>query len=178
MREWTLKGYLLSQMQMLAEYDGESLYKFAAMATSDARLKDVLCMYLVLYVEGPLKTKLLKKYTALATACHTLEGLSVENAVTFLDGTDFIGYRTVYDNFLYMRDRQTKEDNLKRMMHQKIVERQREKRLSNYRIYTHLKLNPGNINAFLKSGDVSKVSLQTTRRILMYVNEHTDHPHI
>ena len=40
---------------------------------------------------------------------------------------------------------------------------------TNYRIYTDLKLNPGNVNSWLKNGDSSKVSYRNAERILNYV---------
>ena len=171
MREWTLKGYLLSQLQMFSDYDGVSLYAFSDMARNDARLQDALCMYLMLYVDDSLRSRLMKKYAYLQAPCQSLAGLTVDNVESFFDCDQFSEYQTVYSNYCYLRDRGEKEDKLKRIMYQKIVERQREKNLTNYRIYTQLRLNPGNINAFLKNGDVSKVSLDTTRQILAFVNE-------
>lgn len=44
----------------------------------------------------------------------------------------------------------------------------RERRISKYRVYTDLKLNPGNINDFLKNDHVEKVGESTIRRILGY----------
>ena len=44
--------------------------------------------------------------------------------------------------------------------------------VTDYCIYKQLELNPGNVNAFLKNGDVSKVSLDTVRKILSFVNEY------
>ena len=54
----------------------------------------------------------------------------------------------------------------------RIVELQEEKGITNYRIYKSLNLNPGNVNAFLKNGDVSKMGLNTVRKILEFVNDH------
>ena len=57
-------------------------------------------------------------------------------------------------------------------MYQKICFTRKSKNMSNYRIYKELNLNPGNANAFLKYGDVSKVSLDTARKILAFVNKY------
>ena len=45
------------------------------------------------------------------------------------------------------------------------------KKLSNYRLYTDLKLNPGNVNAWLKHNDSSKMSLDCARKIYQYAKE-------
>ena len=47
---------------------------------------------------------------------------------------------------------------------------QKEKHISNYRIYTDLHLNHGNINDYLTNGNVSKLSLATAQKILDYVS--------
>lgn len=44
--------------------------------------------------------------------------------------------------------------------------------VTNYRIYKELNLNPGNVNAFLKNENTSKVSLDTARKILAFVNDY------
>lgn len=58
------------------------------------------------------------------------------------------------------------------MMYLRITETIKLKNITNYRIYTNLNLNLSNANMFLKNGDVSKVSLDTTKQILQFVNEH------
>ena len=60
MRELTFKGYLLSQLQELSGFNSTSLYAFSGFAYNNARLKDVLSIYLVMYTEENLRKKLLK----------------------------------------------------------------------------------------------------------------------
>lgn len=57
-------------------------------------------------------------------------------------------------------------------MQKKIVDVQMKKGITNYRIYKALNLNPGNVNAFLKNADTSKVGLDTVRNILVFVNNY------
>ena len=54
-------------------------------------------------------------------------------------------------------------------MRQKVKRLQEKYGVTNYRIYTDLRLNPGNLNAWLKHGDSDKVSLDTARKTLRYV---------
>ena len=114
--------------------------------------------------------KLFRKFEFLQAPCDTLSGLSNLNLETFLLSGDLSEYKTIYDNFVYMRDRNHKEDSIKALMHAKIVERQSQKGITNYRVYKALNLNPGNINAYLKNCDTSKVSLDTVRNVLAFVN--------
>ena len=58
-------------------------------------------------------------------------------------------------------------------MRRRIVQLQKEKGVSTYRLYTDLSLNPGNLNAFLKHGDCSKVSLSTARRAVQHLQDYS-----
>ncbi|WP_308564437.1 hypothetical protein [uncultured Faecalibacterium sp.] len=44
--------------------------------------------------------------------------------------------------------------------------------MTNYRIYTDLRLNPGNVNAWLKHNDSSKMSLDCARQIYKYAKSY------
>ena len=46
------------------------------------------------------------------------------------------------------------------------------KKLTKYRLYTDLKLNPGNVNAWLKHNDSSKMSLDCARQIYKYAKSY------
>lgn len=172
MRELTFKGYLLSQLQELSDFNSTSLYAFSQLARNNARLKDVLSLYLVMYTEENLRSKLLIKFDYLKSSCEKLKGIDDDNAETYLQNDSLSGYRTVYDNFLYQRNYKEQEDRLKMMMYRKISEVKQAKCVTNYRIYKELNLNPGNVNAFLKNEDTSKVSVDTARKILAFVNNY------
>ena len=172
MRELTLKGYLLSQLQTLSGVKSTSLYTFSHIAEKNARLKDVLCLYLVLFTEEKLLNRLAKKYSYLKAPCSKLSELNQTNIDSYLHRDDLSEYETIYKNHLYMRNKKAHDNKIKEMMFLRITETIKLKSITNYRIYTTLNLNPGNANAFLKNGDISKVSLDTTRRILQFVNEY------
>lgn len=159
MRELTFKGYLQQQLCELSGCKSKSLYKFSKIAKSNARLRNVLTVYLHFFVQDNLKNQLCKKYTFLASSCaHYDDSLSE--------------YKTIYENYLYKKNKKANEGKNKAVMQKRILEMQAEKEISNYRIYTSLNLNPGNINDFLKSGNVNKVGLNTARKILSFVNEY------
>ena len=166
MRELTFKGYLEQQLCELSDCQSKSLYKFARLAENNARLKDVLCLYLSIYVEEKLKDQLTKKYSYLSKNCERLYRKVPEQ----FDDT-LSEYKTIYDNYLNKKNSKKNDDMLKELMQKRIVELKDEKGISNYRIYKELNLNPGNVNAFLKNADVSKVGLNTVRRMLAFVNQ-------
>ena len=164
MRELTFKGYLQQQLCELSGLNSKSLYKFAKLSENSARLRDVLCMFLNYYVDGKLKNQLCKRFLYLNEICDRLNGVAVEDL--FLSE-----YRTIYENYLNKKNTRENENKLKSLIQKRIFEVQAEKGITNYRIYKSLNLNPGNVNSFLKNGDTGKVSLDTARKMLSYVNE-------
>lgn len=145
---------------------------FCILCENFSRFVRKATMYLVLYTKEDLKNRLIKKYSYLKTACNQLSGLEENNINDFLNSERLSHYRTIYQNYIYEKDKKVLENKLKQMMYQKICFTRKSKNMSNYRIYKELNLNPGNANAFLKYGDVSKVSLDTARKILAFVNKY------
>lgn len=165
MRELTFKGYLQQQLSVLSDCNSKSLYKFARLAEHNARLRDVLCLYLHFYVPDKLSSQLMKRFAYLKHLSATMpEQLTHSQSE----------YKTIYENYLNQKNAKKNEDKIKSVMHKRIVKLQAEKGISNYRIYKALDLNPGNVNAFLKYGDVSKVGLNTACEILGFVNQYGD----
>lgn len=172
MRKLSLKSYLEKQMVTLSGLNSKSLYRFSAMSEKNVRLKDTVVLYLMLFVKEDLKRHLLNKYPCLSSGCEKLNGITLENAERFFAEDSLSEYRTIYENYLNTISTHDNENHIKRMMHDRIVQLQREKSISNYAVYKALKLNPSNANAFLKNGDVSKLGLDTVRRILEFVNQY------
>lgn len=170
MRELTFKSYLQREMCEQAGIDSKSLYKFAALSERNARLKDVVVLYLSLYVNDNLKRHILARFPYLTDGCSRLSNLTADNVDAYLSATDYSEYKTVYENYLNYKNRIANENELKRIMHKRITELQHQNGITNYAIYKGLDLNPGNVNAFLKNKDMGKVSLNTARRILGYIN--------
>ena len=172
MRKLSLKSYLEKQMVTLSGLNSKSLYRFSAMSEKNARLKDTVVLYLMLFVKDDLKRHLLNKYPYLLPGCEKLSGITQDNAESFLTDDSLSEYRTIFENYLNTIGTHDNENRIKRMMYDRIVQLQREKSITNYAIYKALILNPGNTNAFLKNGDVSKLGLDTIRRILEFVNQY------
>lgn len=172
MRKLSLKSYLEKQMVTLSGLNSKSLYRFSALSENNARLKNTVVLYLMLFVKEDLKQHLLNKYPYLRSGCEKLDGITQDNVESFLADDTLSEYRTIYENYLNTIGAHDNENRIKQMMYQRIVLLQKKKGISNYAVYKALKLNPGNANAFLKNGDVSKLSLDTVRRILGFVNQY------
>ena len=173
MRELTFRGFLTQYVRQLSVNETNSLYKLAAEASSDnPRLREPLFLY-ALYTQKQdvllLATKdcvlradydkLASQYT-IADMTELLEQASPELPVE---------YHKVWHSYQSKKNRLQADNHTKELMRQKVKRLQMRTGVTNYRIYTDLKLNPGNLNAWLKYGDSEKVSLETARMVLRYV---------
>lgn len=78
-------------------------------------------------------------------------------------------YRKVWRSYQAARDRVDADDHTKELMRSYIKELQDKHKVSTYRIYRDLNLNPGNFNAWLKHGTPNKISLTSARRVINYL---------
>ncbi|MCL2655036.1 MAG: transcriptional regulator [Coriobacteriia bacterium] len=170
MRKLSFKGFLARYLQELSGQNSLRLSHLARQAESEnPRLREPLLLYaavtgathalLAALQDGKLKTE----YSYLLTLGN------LENLLRNDDNRLPERYRKVYRSYQSVRDRQNADDHTKQLMWRKVRGLQEKKRVSNYRVYTDLQLNPGNANAFLKHGDTSKLSLNTAREMLRYL---------
>lgn len=175
MRRLTFRGYLTWYLPQLAGQRTLSVRRLTEMAASSApRLREPLFLY-ALYTE--------KLDTLLSAAAGTpmyAEYLGLTERYTPDEMTDAlmrqdedipVGYRKVWTSYLFAANRTAVDNDSKNIMRNRIRRLQEAKHISNYRIYTDLGLNRGNVNAWLSRGDNRKVGLDTARRVLAYVRE-------
>lgn len=170
MRKLTFVGFLVRSLRELSGQDSLRISWLARQAEAEnSRLREPLLLYAAM--TGSLNILLAAlRDDALKAECARL--LTLGNIAALLRGGDRRlpeSYRGVYQSYQGVRDRQADDDRVKQLLWQRIKEFQGKKRVSNYRVYTDLQLNPGNMNAFLTHGDVSKISLSTARKVLRYL---------
>lgn len=176
MRALTFSGFLAQYVKQLAAEETTSLYKLAAEAGSNnPRLREPLLLYAV-YTQ---KEKVLLQATKepnLRMEYQRMVSLYTADVMTdlFKQASPKLPaeYHKVWQSYQSRRNRGQADEHTKELMRQKVKRLQAQKGVTNYRIYTDLKLNPGNLNAWLKHGDGDKVSLETARRTLRYVENH------
>jgi len=173
MRELTLSGFLKQYVSNLSFANTRSIYKLAAEASSkNPRLIEPLFLYTLFSGKGRVLLKAAKspdlqqEYTSLL---NKYDRQSMEVALQNDNSLLPVGYHKVYRSYLYAKNKRHNDTHTKSLMRDRIVQLQREKNISNYRIYTDLKINPGNMNSYIKHGDCSKVSLVTARRSVAYL---------
>ena len=173
MRELTFRGFLTQYVKQLSAQETNSLYKLAAeVSKSNARLREPLLLYAV-YSEKQDVLLHATKDPAMYETYQVIVSRYDANAMTALLETSSSAlpteYHKVWRSFQSQKNRGQSDDHTKELMRIKVKRLQERCGVSNYRIYTDLNLNPGNVNAWLKHGVADKVSLETARRALRYV---------
>jgi hypothetical protein len=173
MRELTFSGFLRKYVCELSEQKTMSLYKLAKEASVNTpRLREPLFLYALfsdktdVLLNATKDKRLHAEYSDLLNyfdKAHLLVALKEQNSR--LDS----GYLKVWKSYVSEKNRLSTDNQTKLLMRNKIVRLQNEKQVTNYRLYTDLELNPGNLNAYLKHGDSSKLSLDTSRKVLNYL---------
>lgn len=173
MRELTFKGFIRQYVKTLSKYNTENLTKLLHEgSTENARLIEPLLLYAIsVNKEQELlnRTKDDKLYTEYY---NLIFNYSRENLFKLLQEKSDklpIEYHKVWHTYQYKKNRHQMDNNTKELIRNKVIYLQQQKSITNYRIYTDLKLNPGNLNAWLKHGYADKVSLDTARRILKFL---------
>lgn len=173
MRELTFLGFLTKYVRQLSLCDSNGMYPLAEEAGGrNPRLREPLLLYALWSQKTQLllraaKNPELQRYYSdfLRTHDKSTVELALKNGAPELAEA----YHKVWRSYLSIKGQRQGEDHTKELMRGKLKRLQEKKGITNYRIYTDLKLNPGNLNAWLKHGSSEKVSLETARRALRYV---------
>lgn len=175
MRKLTFEGFLKQYVAELAGVQTTSVHKLADCLNENPRLKEPLFLYTLTFD----KVDLLLRYTVNSAVVAEYERLSdrysLAQMLLLLEKQSPElpeGYRKVWRSYCSVRDAALADNDTKELIHRRVLELQQKKKLTNYRLYTDLKLNPGNVNAWLKHNDSSKMSLDCARKIYQYVKEY------
>ena len=168
MRELTFPGFLKSYVRELSLSHSTGVRVLAKEAAErNSRLREPLYLYALLTGQIELLQKSVRG-TALAAAYKELpdDPAEMEKQLRAEPSELPEAYRKVWHSYLVYRERGKRDEETKELIRRQIVHLQAERGVSNYRLYTSLGLNPGNLNAWLKHGDGKKVSLKTARAVL------------
>lgn len=163
MRKLTFIGFLTGYIQNLSSVPNLRIALLYEESKSNLRLREPL----LLYAYHTVKFHILKKYLSdedlkeFKEVCSLLSSNRIDKLPT--------EYKKVYNSYNVRAHMKDNNDNIKKLMLDKIIRLKSEKNISNYRIYTDLKLNPGNFNAFIKNRNIKKLSLNNARETLNYL---------
>jgi len=169
----TFKSFLVDYVKDMNPEGSLSLFKNEKYTHKDKRLLNVYSFY-VLFNSNVEKTLLNKKerlpelYDMYESYKEKYKGFTYENLYKKVDMLDdFDELKQLYNSYKNLVI--NKNLLLKKMYHRKIINIKKEKSISNYRIYTDLKLNHGNTNDYLKNEKYGKLSINNVKSILEYV---------
>lgn len=171
MRELTFQGFLKNYIKELSISNSLDSNKLVLEIQKNPRLKEPLYLYSIVSNRQSRLKQLLENNVDYN---NILRMLINHNLYDLLDsnksnlGNEYI---KVWKSYLSKRNKPQSINHTKGLILNKVNENKKLKNISNYRIYTDLKLNHGNINAWLKNGECDKVSLETARKVLKYVEE-------
>lgn len=168
MRNLTFVGFLQSYLVDLSVSNSCSIRNLIKELDDNARILEPLILFTKITTTNEQQSKY--KKTVVQNCLLELSGFQdVENALE--NNLLPEKYQKVYNSYLVKKNKQKRDDRIKTMFFEKIKIIQKEKNISNYNIYKNLHLNAGNINDYLRNKNVSKVSLNTARKIFVYVNK-------
>ena len=165
MRKLTFKGFLTQYVRELSTQDTLSVYRLAKEAEHEnPRLREPLTLYSLFCGHA----HVLRRAAKGDWLDREVLDFMPEELMPMLEDEHsklHENYKKVYRSYRSVASKQQTDDNTKRLLLERTRRRQAESGVSNYRLYRDLGLNPGNVNAYLKHGDVGKVSLDTARKL-------------
>jgi hypothetical protein len=149
-----------------------SLAKAEQWATDNSRFLTLMSI-LFLFDEKALskleknKEKYRTLYSAYQSAKSKYAHMDFDRLNEYVNGLDaFDELRKTY--LSYQRLVLNRKNAIKLNLYEEIQDFKAQKKISNYRIYTDLHLNPGNTNDFLKNKRIDKLSEENVNRIYTY----------
>jgi hypothetical protein len=172
MQQLTFHRYLERYVRSLSNTKTNSVHKLVKEVPENLRLKEPLFLYALCFNKMDLLLKasvnyiMYPEYADLSSKYNQSEFLKLlMNDNTQLNDL----YRKVYRSYVSRRDTYDNENYKRRLIHKKTRKLQEAKSVSNYRIYTDLKLNQSNVNAYLKHGDIARVNKETAYKMVEYL---------
>jgi hypothetical protein len=154
LRALTYKGFLQNYVRQLSAQNTMNIYKLVRETENNSRLFIPLYLYAKEWNKLEEYNAAVRKFSNFSHRVTDAEAEKVKKTYEF--------YSKKTEN----------DEHTKSLMRNKILKLKKEKNISNYRIYTDLKLNGGNLNAFLKNGDFSKCGLKVLRTVLDYLGDY------
>lgn len=167
----TFKGFLREYCRRLSGLETDNLKKLCEAANgSTSRVAEPLFLFALEQGKLPYLLEVAKgtwMESGYSTLAERTEGCA--DAETFLRQPGLPArYVKVWNAYLMERDSIEKDRRITALMRVKTLEALKAEGRTPYRVCKDLNLNMGNVYAYLRKGDVTKVSRNTARRILEY----------
>lgn len=173
MQRLTFHGFTKRYVASLSLSGTTAIYPLVReVAAGNLRLREPLFLYAIsnghleTLLTATKNTELYSTYTNLSRRYSYQQILdAMESGSPVLPET----YQKVWISYQSVADSLERDNRVKALMRAKIVKMQDVKGVTTYRICKELHLNNANVNAWLKNGYPNKVSLDTARTVLEYL---------
>lgn len=162
MRKQTFLGFLKYYLKDLTNSSVLSIHKLVNQSKTNYRLIDPL----IIYCAFTSKQEILNKYTN-DEYSKVLESLNENNFLS--EKYKDYSFSKIYNSYKNKQNVPENDNALKEKIRKKTISLMKENKITNYRVYTDLKLNHGNVNDYLTNGNCKKVSLGLSKRIYTFV---------
>lgn len=176
MRQLTFRGFLQQYVHALSFAKTNGLYRLAEeAATTNPRLREPLLLYALFSNKHEVLLKATRDKELFSEYKKILEKYDKSTMKQALINSDPVlsdRYLRVYRSYLVVRNKTQNDNHSKLLMRNRILELQAKKNISAYRICVDLKINHGNMSAFMNQSDCSKISLDKARSAIKYLEEY------
>ena len=172
MQRLTFHRYLEQYVRSLSYGKTNSIYKLVKEIPENPRLKEPLFLYALSFSKGDLLLRASSGRPKCSEYFDLFNKYGWNDLMKLLEEDDTRlsnEYRKVYKSYLSRRNMPDTLNDVRRLLHKKTKKLQKQKGVSNYRLYTDLNLDRSNVNAYLKHGDISKVRKETAEEIVGYL---------
>jgi tRNA nucleotidyltransferase/poly(A) polymerase len=168
MRELTFVGFLKRYLKGLSFNNSTNLAKLSKELLDNPRLREPLFLYVVFMDKQKM---IIQELINDHEYIDFIQNYDKKNLIELLNESKKglkEEYLKVWRSYLSEKNKPVSDYHTKELILKNILKIKKAKEISNYRIYTELDLNHGNINAWLKNGECNKVSLEIARKILRF----------
>jgi predicted XRE-type DNA-binding protein len=175
MKYLLFENFLRQYAKSMSPENTLSLFKSEKLVKDNSRFLSVFTFFLLFDEKASVtlvkhKNTLPTLYSAYTDAQQKYPGLSKENVETKVNQMDsFDELKKAYNSYNHLAlDYKVKQ---KSILYQEIQNIMKQKKISNYKIYNRLHLNPGNTNDFFKNRNLKKMSIEKLKKIHSYCLE-------
>ena len=161
MRTLTFLAFLKKYMKDVSGHSTLSIHRLCKESKKNYRIIDPL----ILYCSLTSKKDIFNKYFG----NKHFDVVGKLNETNFLDDEfrDF-EFKKIWEAYQIRLKKTEFLMMFKGEIRERTISNLKKNNISNYRVYTDLKLNPGNINDYLTNGNCNKVSLKVAKQIYAY----------
>lgn len=181
MRMLTFKGFLESYLKHLAGLQTTALSELAPLTEHNKRLAEPLVLWAVVTNKTNTLSRLLQDQPRLKNELASLATLAaanqLESALSASSPDVREEYLKVWRSYVARRDAHSRDERLKLEARKRVLALETQKHVTRYRMAKDLRLNQGNLYAFLNQGNPRKLSLARAYELVRYLESSDQDAH-